>query len=281
MIIFRLPKIFLFAFIIVFILGGAFALKIGSELLEKELLKSPPPYKRLSSEESKSSSESGRIKYPQDYTLVLLGDSMTEVLGNTDELRGYLNQYYPDKTFEVLNYGYGATSILSAKERLITTTHHGGRDYAPILDVDFDYLLIESFGHNPLSEFKEDGLQKQTEILDDMMALIATSSAKDKVIFVGTIGTNKDTYAKSSRDLSSEVRRQWAKERDDYIKNHLEYAKAHGIPYIDILSPSLDIFGNAKQFLVRNDDYIHPSPSGVMFISKKIADFLYKNNLIK
>lgn len=281
MTIFRLPKIFLFALIAVILVVLLFALKLLPELIEKELLKSPPPYKKLSAEESKSSSESGKIKYPHDYTMVILGDSMTEVLGNTDELRGYLNEYYPDKTFEILNYGYGATSILSAKERLITTTHHGGRDYAPILDVDFDYLLIESFGHNPLSEFKDEGLKKQNEILDDLMELLATTSGKEKVIFVGTIGTHKQDYAKSSRDLSGEIRKQWALERDSYIKNHLEYARAHGIPFIDIFTPSLDMFGDAKRYLIRNDDYLHPSPSGVLFISKKIAEFLVENQLIK
>lgn len=277
----RLPKFFLL--VIVVLLAFSFlGFKYLPDLIEKKSLYVPAPYKKLSEADSKPSTQSGKIKYPHDYTFVILGDSMTETLGNSDELRGYLNEYYPDKTFEVLNYGYGATSILSAKERLTDTTHHGGRDFAPILNIDFDYLLIESFGHNPLSEFNEGGPAKQKEILDDLMALIATASGKEKVIFVGTIGTNKDTYAKTVKtDLSPEVRKQWALERDAYIKNHLEYAKSHGIPYIDVFTPSLDMFGNAKQFLIRSDDYIHPSPSGVLFISKKIAEFLAKNNFIK
>lgn len=275
-----LPKLIFFALLIFLLTGLFFGLKMGSEVLEKRALKVPPSFKKLDITEAKSGSESGKIKYPHDYTFVILGDSMTETLGNTDELRGYLNEYYPDKTFEVLNYGYGATSILSAKERLTQTTHHGSRNFVPILDIDFDYLLIESFGHNPLSEFKDEGLKKQTEALDDLVGLVATTSGKEKLIFIGTIGTNKQTYAKTSRDLDKKVRAQWAAERDSYIKNHLEYAKSHGIPYIDIFTPSLDIFGNAKQYLIRDDDFIHPSPKGVLFISKKIADFLAKNNSI-
>lgn len=274
---------FIFVALILLILGISFyTLKFASEFLEKRSLKVPPPFKKIENIQGVSAgSESAKVKYPHDYTLILLGDSMTETLGNSDELRGYLNEYFPDKTFEVLNYGYGATNILSAKERLTETTHHGGRDYQPISKVDFDYLLIESFGHNPLSELKEEGLSKQTQVLDDLVQLVATTSGKEKLIFVGTIGTNKQTYAKSSRDLDDKVRAQWAKERDAYIKNHLEYAKSHNIPYIDILTPSLDIFGNAKQYLIRDDDYIHPSPKGVLFISKKIADFLAQNQFIK
>lgn len=207
---------------------------------------------------------------------------MTEGLGNADELRGYLNQYYPEKTFEVLNYGYGATSILSAKERLTAKTFHGNRDFAPILDIDFDYLILESFGHNPLSEFNEDGLRKQVEVLDDLVELVATTSGKEKLIFLGTIGANKNTYAKTNQpDLSPEVREKWAKERDAYIKNHIDYAKSREIPAIDVFSRSLNSKDDVKQFLVRDDDYIHPSPKGNLFIQKTIADFLEKNGLVK
>jgi lysophospholipase L1-like esterase len=252
--------------------------------LEKQSLKIPAPYKKLENIQGVSvSSESGKVKYPQDYTIVLLGDSMTETLGNADELRGYLNEYFPDKTFEVLNYGYGSTNILSAKERLTQTTHHAGRDFRPILDIDFDYLIIESFGHNPLSEYPlDEGLKKQTEALDDIFSLVATTSGKEKLIFLSTIGTDKKTYAKNSQpDLSPEVRKQWAQERDRYIQNHLSQAKFYGIPGIDVFSASLDGNGNVKSYLVRDDDNIHPSPKGTLFISKKIADFLVENKLIK
>lgn len=252
--------------------------------LEKQSLKVPKPYKKIENVQGVSiGSESGKIKYPQDYTIVLLGDSMTESLGNADELKGYLNEYFPNKTFEVLNYGYGSTNILSAKERLTQTTYHANRDFRPILDINFDYLIIESFGHNPLSQYPlEQGLKKQTEILDDIYALVATTSGREKLIFLSTIGTDKNTYAKNPEpNLSSEVRKQWAQERDRYLQNHISQAKFYGIPFIDVFSASLDQSGNVKDFLVRTDDNIHPSPKGVLFISKKIADFFAQRNLIK
>lgn len=252
--------------------------------LEKQSLKPPPPFKKLDNIQGvATSSESGLVKYPQDYTIVLLGDSMTEALGNADELRGYLNEYFPDKTFEVLNYGYGSTSILSAKERLTQTTHYANRDFRPILDIDFDFLIIESFGHNPLSEYPlEEGLKKQTEVLDDIFTLVATESGKEKLIFLSTIGTDKNTYAKNAKpELTAQQRKQWALERDRYIQNHLSQAKFYGIPGIDVFSATLDSGGNVKSYLVRDDDNLHPSPKGVLFISKKIADFLVQNQLIK
>src|SRR5579884_2430437 len=48
--------------------------------------------------------------------VVLLGDSMTERLGNSDIIQKYLSVYYPNRKFLILNYGYGATNILSAQE---------------------------------------------------------------------------------------------------------------------------------------------------------------------
>jgi hypothetical protein len=176
-----LPKL------LVYFLSFAFIVYLGSlyipDFLEKQSLKVPKPFKKLDNVQGVSvSSESGKIKYPHDYTIVLLGDSMTETLGNADELRGYLNEYFPDKTFEVLNYGYGSTNILSAKDRLKTTTYHSNRDFRPIMDIDFDYLIIESFGHNPLSEYPlEEGLKKQTEALDDIYSLVATNKLMQKI----------------------------------------------------------------------------------------------------
>ena len=113
---------------------------------------------------------------------------------------------------------------------------------------------------------------------------VATSSesGKQKLILMGTIGTDKNTYAKNPQpDLSPEVRKQWALERDRYIQNHLSQAKFLGVPAIDVFDASLDSSGNVKSYLVRDDDNIHPSPKGILFISKKIADILVQNKLIK
>lgn len=278
----KLPK--LFALVLsLFLISYLLYLSLPS-LLEKQSLKPPKPYKKLENIQGVSvSSESGKVKYAQDYTIVLLGDSMSESLGNADELRGYLNEYFPDKTFEVLNYGYGSTNVQSAKERLTQTTFHSNREFRPILDIDFDYLLLESFGHNPLSHYPlDEGLKKQTEALDDIFTLIATTSGKEKLIFYSTIGTDKTTYAKNSKpELTNAQRKQWALERDRYLQNHLSQAKFYGIHGIDVFTASLGPSGNVKSFLVRDDDSIHPSPKGVLFISKKIADYMVQNNLIR
>lgn len=221
-----------------------------------------------------------KVKYPEDYTIVLVGDSMTEKMGNSDELRGYLHKYYPNKTFEVLNYGFGSTNIVSVQDRLEKETFHG-RIFRPILDIDFDLILIESFGHNPLSAFPlEEGLKKQTEALDKIVETIKNSNPRAKIVFVATISPNKKRYAEGQVDLTTEKRVQWANERIVYIKNHIEYARSHNIPLINIFEKSLNQDGDGNIDYISSIDFIHPSPTGIYLISEEIAKFIYENQIL-
>ena len=243
-------------------------------LLNKKQPQQPPPLKKIS--------EDGRtkVKYPEDHTIVLVGDSMTEYLGNSDELRAYLKEHYPGKTFEVLNYGFGSTNILSVEKRLTENTYLT-REYRPILNIDFDVILIESFGHNPLSDYSlEEGLKKQAEALDKIVSLIKEGNPNSKIVFVATISPNSKTYAYRSVDLTDQQREIWVKERIAYIKNHIEYAKSHNIPIVNVFEESLDETGDGNRDYISDTDYIHPSPTGVVFISKQIADFIFEQKIL-
>jgi len=158
----------------------------------------------------------------------MVGDSMTEYLGNSDEIRANLKKYYPDKSVEVLNYGFGSTNILSLQERLEKKTFFN-REFRPILDIDFDLILIESFGNNPLSQFPlSEGLQKQNEALDKIVESIKSGNPRAKIAFVATIAP----------------------------KN-----------------------GDGNLIYLNAADYIHPSPSGVVFISQIIADSIFQQKI--
>ena len=223
---------------------------------------------------------SSQVKYPPDFLVVLVGDSMTEYLGNSAELRVFMSEYYPGKTFDFLNYGFGSTNILSLPDRLVNWTEHG-RAFKPILDIPFDMIIIESFGHNPLSEYPlEEGLRKQNETLDKIVELIRSKKPDAKIVFLATISPNKKVYAGHLVDLTPETRVIWANERVAYIKNHIEYASSHDIPLINVFEKSLDFEGNGNLKYIEDQNYIHPSPTGIIFISREIADFIYRNKLI-
>ena len=220
-----------------------------------------------------------KVKYPQDFTFVLVGDSMTATLGNSDELRMYMKKYYYNKSFEFLNYGFGSTNILSVEQRLTQKTQYY-REYRPILDIDFDLILIESFGNNPLSQYPlDEGLKIQTQTLDKIVSLIKNSNPRAVIVFVATIAPNSKKYGEGQVELSPEKRAEWAAERTAYIKNHIAYAQSHNIPLVNVYQKSL-LNGDGNLEYLDKANYIHPSPSGVYFISHEIADFIYQNKIL-
>lgn len=209
----------------------------------------------------------------------MLGDSMTETLGNSDELKKFLSDYYTGKSFEVLNYGFGATNILSVMDRITKETEHG-RKFRPIEDIDYNLILIESFSENPLSQYTlEEGLKRQTEELDKIVNTLKKTNPKGKIVFIATISPNKVIFAQNQVELSPEKRIEWVNERIAYMKNHIAYAKSHNIPLINIFEKSLMENGDGNPDYISTDDYIHPSPTGIVFISKVIADFIYKEKI--
>lgn len=220
-----------------------------------------------------------KVRYPQDYTIVMVGDSMTETLGNSDELKKFLSDYYPGKSFEVLNYGFGSTNILTVMDRITQETKHG-REFRPIADIDYNLILLESFSENPLSEYKlEEGLKRQTQELDKIVNALKETNPQGKIVFVATISPNKVIFAQNQVDLSPERRADWVSERIAYMKNHIVYAASRNIPIINIFEKSLMENGDGNSDYISTDDYIHPSPTGIVFISRMIADFISNNNI--
>ena len=217
---------------------------------------------------------------PPDYLIILVGDSMTEYIGNSTELRGYLSEYYPGKTLDVYNYGFGSTNIQTVPYRLTQWTNRD-RPYQPILDIDFDLIIIESFGHNPLSEYpREEGLRKQDQTLEEIVKLIKDRRPNAKIAFLTTISPNSKTYAHGVADLTPEARKIWVEERIAFIKNHAEFAKSRNIPLINVFEKSLNSSGDGDLQYIEDKNYIHPSPKGIILIQREIADFIYTNKLL-
>lgn len=215
----------------------------------------------------------------KSYTVVLIGDSMTQTLGTADILRDDLKKYYPNKEFGILNFGIGATSILSVPERLKNESKRGAETLPPVLETKPDIILLESFGNNPLSHLSlEEGLKKQNEILDEIVKMINDSDPKPRLVFVATIAPSKAKYAEGIVELSSEQREQWVEERIAYIQNHINYAKTHNIPLVNIYQNSLNNGDGNTMYL--SGDFIHPSPQGLEFISQQIAEIIYKKSII-
>jgi lysophospholipase L1-like esterase len=220
------------------------------------------------------------------YIIAMVGDSMTEVLGphggKLSELLNSLYQSTPGHQRIVIdNYAKGATNILGLQDAMKEKTIAGDSVLDPLLSRQVDMILVESFGYNPLSQFGEqDGLKKQSEILDSLMRVLVKSHPNTAIIFVATIAPHKETYALEEKTGEMSDRIAAAEERSAYIKNHMDFAKAHGIPLIDIYDASLTPDGDGNLLYINPNDHIHPSFAGIDFIDDKIAHFIYDSHIL-
>lgn len=221
----------------------------------------------------------------KEYQIVMIGDSMTHALGpRGGTMSEFINELYQTQGSGVIidNYAQGSKNILQAEEQLASETKYWEFTFPPLLSRDFDLILIESFGYNPLSHLgTEAGLIKQTETLDTLMTRIISEKPNSRVVFVATIAPNRENYAKNIlKDIAVEERIKQADERMAYIRNHIEYANAHGIPVINIFEKTLDASGNGDLRYINPSDFIHPSLEGVDFIGHEIASFIFNNNIL-
>ena len=221
------------------------------------------------------------IQPKNTYGIALVGDSMTDYLGSGVEIKKYLKNYYPQKQIDIHNFSVGSTNILTLPKRLQDLTNYNGKISEPILNTEFDLIIIESFGHNPLSEYPPDeGLKKHNQTLDQTIVAIKQRQPWARVVLMATIAPHHDRYAEGVINLETEERIKWARERSAYIKNHIDYAHFHKIPLINIYQKSLDSEGGGNIDYIDTRDFIHPSPTGIEFMAQEIAEYIFRKRLL-
>ena len=226
-----------------------------------------------------------KIEKKNLYTIFMIGDSMTLALGpHGGTFYDYISELYRKDNIGILvdNYARGSTNILSVSEELTKQTTYWDSTFAPLLGRDYDLILVESFGYNPLSQFGiAGGIEKQNQAIDALMTTLITTHPNSAIVFVATIAPNKETYAKKELpNVPTSERVAQAEERMSYIKNHIDYAKSHNIPVINIYEKTLDANGDGQVKYINPDDNIHPSFAGVDFIGHEIANFIYDNQIL-
>ncbi|MDO8487122.1 MAG: SGNH/GDSL hydrolase family protein [Candidatus Curtissbacteria bacterium] len=220
------------------------------------------------------------------YTIFMIGDSMTLALGpHGGTFNQFINELYKkDNIYNLIdNYAKGSTNILSVNDQLTQKTTYWDSTFEPLLSRDFDLILIESFGYNPLSVAGsvEEGIKQQNKALEELMTKLITTRPAARILFVATIAPSRENYAKKVLlNIPAADRVKQAEERMAYIKNHIEYAKAHNIPIVNIYEKSLNAAGDGDLKYINPDDFLHPSFEGVDFIGHEIANFIYENQIL-
>jgi len=221
----------------------------------------------------------------KEYQIVMIGDSMTHALGpRGGTLNTFINDLYKYHNIGIAidNYAEGSNNILQVHEQLENETTYWDSTFPPLLSREFDLILVESFGYNPLSQMGlEDGIKRQTEALNELMEKLIVAKPNSRIVFVATIAPNRENYAKKIiLNIETADRIKQAEERMAYIKNHIEYAKQHNLPLVNIYEKSLDATGSGDLKHINPDDFIHPSFEGVDFIGREIAQYIYDNKIL-
>lgn len=216
----------------------------------------------------------------QNITVLFVGDSMTKALGpHPAHFSSLMNDEF-DKVFAIDNYSEGSVNITALPRLLKEKTDLNGTQENPALEREFDILVIESFAHNPLSHLDlEAGLQKQEDVLDEMMLEIIQTRPTALIIFLATLPPDSGNYARGVFDLSDKLRSEFVSERITYLENFIEYANAHNIPLVNVYEQSFLENGTLDSTLI-SEDNIHPSQKGIEFIQERIFEFIVANEYL-
>jgi lysophospholipase L1-like esterase len=281
-------KAFVISFILLVIVGAVALLETKTTLFaaHSEKIVSPQALSpQPTADEVFHTYTAPKLPAKSEYTIVMVGDSMTHALGpHGGTFNEFINKLYKDKKIGIVvdNYAVGSTNVLTLQHAMTTKTTYWDSTFEPLLSRKFDLILIESFGYNPLSQFPlEEGLKKQRETLDDAVKTIIKTHPDSRIAFVATIAPNKTKYAIPVNSKTTlKERTDQVEEREAYIKNHMAYAKEHNIPLIDIYDKSFTPSGDGNLEYINPDDYIHPSAVGVDFIGHELANEIYNTQII-
>lgn len=216
------------------------------------------------------------------YVIALLGDSMIDTMGpGIPNLQKLLTQTYPGISFQLLNYGVGATSILYGKQRLANSYEYLGTQLPSLLSTRPDIVLIESFGYNPLPPELGD-INTQWLTLSQIVDEIRSALPLTKIIIGATIAPNASVFGDGAPGLSFDT--VGKKEHTDrikiYIENAIHFAQSQHLPLADAYHASQNGDGDGNIKYINSGDHIHYSDAGRALFAQKIFTAIEGNRLL-
>jgi hypothetical protein len=217
----------------------------------------------------------------------MLGDSMTDTAGpDCIELKQQLEQHYPETPFELFNYGVGGTRVGYGLWRLTHEYEFRGIKYAPLVAINPDIVLLESFAYNNGSDGDFPG---GLEHFRDMhYQIVATLRAKTgaEIVFVVTVAPDPDRFLESVSNFiftPPPVLRRMAEERVKYLQEGLKIAAELGLPVVNVYQATLDAASRGVPLgtFIDQNDWIHPSAAGHRLTAGLTVEIFNKCNLIE
>ena len=216
----------------------------------------------------------------ESYTIALLGDSMTETLGeNLPDLSNLLTLEYPRHNFVLLNYGQGSTTIEDGLYRLDHPTKYDKKDYPPLLPLQPDIIVVESFAYNHWDS-QMNGLNREWQTAANIIDMIKQYNPDTKIILLATLSPNPEIFGDGILNWSKDKKWDAAITTKAYLQNFINFAASSHLPLADAYHPSLNSDGHGDPKYISSSDHIHPSDEGKQLISQKIFDTIKQYGMI-
>ena len=233
--------------------------------------KSASPTASASVNTQKVSTVSGSLK------IAFLGDSMIDTfISDPKILKSALAKFWPNVSFEILNYGVGATNAEYGFKRLTEPYTYQGKTIPGLLSQNPDIVVVESFAYNHPKE-----LSQNTQTLSQIIST-TQSQSKAKIYSLATIAPDKKIYANGIAGINwtAEQRKIEAQRVIDFLKDSVLFAQNQGLPLINAYQKSLDWEGDGNQEYI-NTDNIHPSEEGKLLLAGLVAEKFQETKIIE
>ena len=204
-------------------------------------------------------------------TIAVLGDSMIDTLGaGIPSLTKALQPSFPLIKFNILNYGYGASNIEQALDRLSHSYTYRGNTVPDLISQQPDIVIIESFAYNNFGN-SQIGFDRQWTALGSLTGTIHQLLPSTHIMIAATIAPNSISFANGSTTQFSSLQKvEKTSTIKLYLENAINFAKSEKYPFIDAYHPSI-FGGNGNANYINTSDHIHPSTLGAKFFADLAA----------
>jgi len=214
-------------------------------------------------------------------TIALLGDSMIDTLGpDVTTLHQALSRQYPNRSFNLLNYGVGSRDIDYGLYRLTNSYEYLGKHIDSLVSTDPDIVVVESFAYNNFGNTQQ-GIDRHWLALGAITTTIKQKLPKAKIIIAATIAPNSIVYGNGIKDLhlTSLEKIEKANTTKLYLQNAINYATSQGFPLANAYQASLSGNDGERQYISSTDN-LHPSAIGAALFSDTLVETIRKHKLL-
>jgi len=223
--------------------------------------------------------------YPQSNyagkaTIAAVGDSMTDLMGpNLEYIRKELQKYYPKADFSLLNYGVGAENIEKVADRISKDYDYQGRHYQSLVSLNPDLIIVESCAYNPFAE-GGDYLNRHWTALSRVVDILK-SQTKAKIIILATIAPAKEKFGEGPAGVNwpVDLATSHSQRINEYLDNSIRFAKAAGLPLVDVYHQTLLANGEGNPAYINPGDHIHQNVAGDELIAKLLTQKIFSLDL--